>query len=114
MKKHFKELLPKIYIELVIILILLAIAFGQYFLDKIQANAQTKDITITTQVDKVYIDNDTTYIVDKDKHVLCLEFNPEHLLIEDDQYIKVHFSAEYEDSNVIKDCKVDIWGVVPK
>ena len=69
-------------------------------------------IQYTCTIDKLYVNDDKVYFVDVDKHVFITDFDPEYLLLDQGDNIKVTFNDKYEDNNVINISDIQIWGVV--
>lgn len=64
--------------------------------------AKIKSICVAQYCELRYRSDQRFYIVDYDGHVFDLEFNPELLLLEEDQYIKLFYDINYYDKNVIE------------
>lgn len=72
--------------------------------------AKIKSIHDTPYNNRFY--SDSFYIVDYDGHVFDLKFNPELLLLEEDQYIKLYYDIKYYDKNVIMVDDYVMYGVL--
>lgn len=54
--------------------------------------------------------NCTMYIIDYDKHIFSVDFDPELLLLEDGSYIKVYYETKYAKEVHIKLSDYEIYG----
>lgn len=66
--------------------------------------------TFTAKIKKIEVVNNKIYIVDYDEHVFELSFNPELLLLEDDDLIEMIFKSKYRDNNIIKVDSYNMYG----
>ena len=114
-KKNFdswKDGVSVIIITLVIVVFALLVGEKDNITLPLLNDEDENYIQYTCTIDKLYVNDDKVYFVDVDKHVFITDFDPEYLLLNQGDNIKVTFNNKYEDSNVIEISDIQIWGVV--
>ena len=114
-KKNFdswKDVVSVIIITLVIVVFAFLVGEKDNITLPLLNDEDENYIQYTCTIDKLYVNDDKVYFVDVDKHVFITDFDPEYLLLDQGDNIKVTFNDKYEDNNVINISDIQIWGVV--
>ena len=114
-KKYFdswKDAVSVIIITLIIVVFAFLVGEKDNITLPLLNDEDENYIQYTCTIDKLYVNDDKAYFVDVDKHVFVTDFDPEYLLLDQGDNIKVTFNDKYEDNNVINISDIQIWGVV--